>query len=587
LKRDTSLFEAQEVMDRTARQFHRQYADFYEDGNPWKVTLAPMHEHITGSIRTPLAVLLGAVALVLLVACANVSSLLLTRAAARQGELAVRAALGAGTHRLVRMLLTEGVLLALLGGGAALLVAYFGIGAVRALAPEGVPRLDEVNIDGRVLAFTLGVSIVVGLLLAILPAFQSVRVDLQQGIKLGVHAATVRSRRRARSILVVAELALALILTIGAGLLTKSFLLLSQVEPGFQPENVLTFEISLSPLKYRDAREASTFHLNAIRQIEALPGVLSAGGVSTLPLGGRDNRAAFTVEGEADPDVRETAVHYRLVSPGYFRAMGIPLLRGRTLSETDDASAPLVLVINQTMARLLWPDSDPIGRRINFGGPDDGDWYRVVGVVGDVKHFGLDAQPEIEVFMTYAQASFQAHSIIVVARTVRDPTSLSADVRSRISSVDPNQPVYNVRPLSAVLSSSVAPQRFNVMMMAAFSTLCLLLAAVGIYGVISYSVGQRTHEMGIRMALGARGRDVLKVIVGQGAALSLLGLLLGVVGALGLTRLLSGLLYGVRPTDPLTFAGVTVLLGLVALLASYLPARRAAKIDPVIALRHE
>jgi putative ABC transport system permease protein len=408
LKRDTSLFEAQEVMDWTARQLHRQYADFYEDGNPWKVTLAPMHEHITGSIRTPLAVLLGAVALVLLVACANVSSLLLTRAAARQGELAVRAALGAGTHRLVRMLLTEGVLLALLGGGAALLVAYFGIGAVRALAPEGVPRLDEVNIDGRVLAFTLGVSIVVGLLLAILPAFQSVRFDLQQGIKLGVHAATVRSRRRARSILVVAELALALILTIGAGLLTKSFLLLSQVEPGFQPENVLTFEISLSPLKYRDAREASTFHLNAIRQIEALPGVLSAGGVSTLPLGGRDNRAAFTVEGEADPDVRETAVHYRLVSPGYFRAMGIPLLRGRTLSETDDASAPLVLVINQTMARLLWPDSDPIGRRINFGGPDDGDWYRVVGVVGDVKHFGLDAQPEIEVFMTYAQASFQS-----------------------------------------------------------------------------------------------------------------------------------------------------------------------------------
>ena len=313
LQEGVGLARAQDQIDLTARQLQRKYADFYEDGHPWKVTLVPILQHLTGSVHTPLAILLGSVPLVLLVASANVSSLLLARAAARQGELAVRAALGACRMRLTRMLLTEGVLLAVVGGGAALLVAYLGLDAVRAVAPEGVPRLDEVRIDGRVLAFTFGVSVLVGLLSAILPAFQSARIDLQQGLKTGARSAPARSRQ-ARSFLVVAELALALILTIGAGLLIKSFLALSRVDPGFQAERVLSLDVSLSPLKYRDAKQTAAFNLEAVRQIEALPGVESAAVVNTLPLAGRDNRTVFTIEGEAAPRALETAVHYRLVT---------------------------------------------------------------------------------------------------------------------------------------------------------------------------------------------------------------------------------------------------------------------------------
>jgi putative ABC transport system permease protein len=580
---------AQQVMDGAARRFHHQYADFYEGAHPWKVTLVPMHQQVTGPVRMPLMVLFGSVTLVLLVACANVSNLLLTRARARQSELAIRATLGAGTLRLARMLLTEGVLLALLGGGAGLLMTYWGIDAVRALAPDGIPRLGDVHVDGAVLAFTLAISVVTGLFLTTLPALQTTRFDLQHALKQGAQAGAVgRSRGRAKNLLVVAELSLAFILSISAGLLAKSYLQLTQVDPGFDPQSLLSMRISLSPIEYRDPERAAAFYLDAIQEIEPLPGVLAVGGVSALPLSGRSSRAAFTVEdGDASPIASETAVHFRLVTPGYFQAMSIPLLQGRPIRAGDDGSAPLVLTINQTMARLLWPGRDPLGRRIAFDGPD-GPWHRVVAVVGDVKHFGLDAEPEMAVYVPYMQADdSRARSITLVVRTSADPERLANEIRSRISSVDSNQPVYEMRPVTAVLGNSVAPHRFNMLMMSGFAVLCLVLAAIGIYGVISYSVGQRTHEVGIRVAMGARASDVVRLVVGEGALLTLIGLVVGAGGAFAATRLLSGLLFGVQPTDAMTFVAVSVLLASVALLASYVPARRAAHVDPIVALRYE
>jgi putative ABC transport system permease protein len=576
------------MMDATAGRFYQRYPHFYEAGGEWKVTLVPLHRQLTANVRLPLLVLMGAVGFVLLVACANVANLLLARGATREREMAVRLALGAGRARVVQQLLVESLLLALTGAAAGLLTASWGLDLLLALIPADLLHLGEIAVDAHVLAFTLGVSLLVGVLFGLAPAVHSARTDLSDALRVGRRSVTASSAgRRTRSLLVVCEVGLALVLAVGAGLLIQSFFHLTQVDPGFNPENVLTLRLSPSRSKYAEAHQVAFFYQQAVERIAVLPGVASAGGISALPLSRQGNRAAFTVEGEVPPGVADTDVHYRLVAGDYIQAMGIPLLQGRPLSDSDNQKAPMVAVINQTMARRLWPQQTPLGRRISFGGPD-GPWYTVVGVVGDVKHMGLEAETEKEVYLTYAQAGgFRTRAINLVARGTSDPTSMAAAIRSQIRSIDPDQAVYDVRTMNQVVSGSISQPLFNVVLLGVFAFLALALATVGIYGVISHSVSQRTHEIGVRIALGAQRRDVLRLVVGQGLALTLIGLALGIAAALLLTRFLDSLLFVVGATDPATFAGMAVLLVAVALLACYLPARRATRVEPMEALRYE
>jgi putative ABC transport system permease protein len=560
----------------------------YPDANTgWSVKLMPLLEYTVRSVKPALIVLLCAVAFVLLIACANVANLLLARAAGRQKEIAIRTAVGAGRARIIRQLLTESGLLALLGGAAGLALAKWGMDLLLKLAPQGLPRMNDVSLDGRALAFTAVVTLLTGVIFGLVPALQSSKPNLNETMNdTGRGSTEGRQRQLVRSALVVLEVASALVLLVGAGLFIKSFWRLQQVDPGFNPDNTLTLTVSLPRTKYPEDTQRIAFFQQLLENVGALPGVQAAGATNPLPLTG-DTVLAFVVQGRpALPPGAGQSTNFYAASADYFKALGIPLRRGRLFTERDVRDSPHVAVINETMARKIFPDEDPIGKRITFdGGGKNPDWYEIVGIVGDVKQYGLDQATPMQTYEPYTQQTYS--SMTLVARTAGDPAKLTAAIRNAVLQLDKEQPIANIRTLDEILSTSVAQQRFSTLLLGIFAAVAMLLAAVGIYGVLSYAVTQRTHEIGIRVALGAARSDVLRLVVGAGMRLTLLGVGAGLAAAFALTRLMSTLLFDVSATDPMTFGLIALLIVTVALLACWVPARRATKVDPMVALRIE
>ena len=569
-------------------------ADQYPDTNTgYGAGVVPLRGFLVGDVRPALLALLGAVGFLLLIACVNVANLLLARGVSRDQELAVRTALGAGRGRLVRGLVTESVALGLLGGGAGLLVGIWGVSLVRTLRSAEIPRVEHVTVDGSVLAFTFGIALATGLLFGILPALQATsRIDVTEKLKTaGRGVPGDAAGRRTRNSLVVAEIALALVLVAGAGLLLKSFVRLARVDPGFDPENVVTFNLVLPEARYAEADDAEAFFATLLEEIETLPGVEAAGAVFGLPL--TDFYYGISVNSvdgvrPASPE-EEKVVQVRVVTPNYFQAMRIPLLRGRPPEERDRHGATSVAVVNESAARLLWPGQDPLGHEVLLGtgfGLDRGRaGGTVIGVVRDVKHFGLGRESAAEVYLVHRQ--FPVDFMNVVVRSSSDPRALLGAIQRRLAALDPEVPMSRVRTMEEWVARSVAEPRLYTLLLGVFAAIAIALAAVGIYGVMAYAVAQRTREIGIRMALGARRDDVLRRVVGQGLTLALTGTAIGLAGAWGATRAIAGLLYGVRPTDAATLGTVAALLIAVALMACYLPARRAMSVDPMEALRYE
>jgi putative ABC transport system permease protein len=592
LKSSMTIGQAQAEMTSLNHQEEKAFPDAHRH---WDVTVAQLESPDAPNLRATLFVLFGAVCLVLLIACANIVNLLLVRNAAREREVAVRTALGAGPWRLIRQLLTESVLLSLLGGALGLLLAFAGLKMLMALAPPNLAVLHETGLNGAVLGFTIAVCLITGLVCGTLPALQSLRMNLDTVLKQGSKGTSSAGRQKVLNILVVTEIAMALVPLIGAGLLLRSFQHTLDVDPGFQTDHVLTMNVPQATLSLAQASQLTTAQSLELgekqsmqfeqiaQQIRALPGVKSVGAIDDLPLGSQLRQASrFVIEGQPIPPAQARPIlQFRTVSLGYFSALNIPLLKGR-LFVPEDLKLQNVTVINEAMGRRFWPDGDSLGKRINlcsmYPTPC---WSSIVGMVGDVHQFGLDAAPTFDAYFVGGWAPY------FVIRTASDPIALTSSVTDVIHKSDPTLPVTQVMRMDDLLSDSVSPRRFSAVLTGIFSILALLLAAVGIYGVMSYAVSQRTHEFGIRMALGAQPDDVRSLIVGRGAKLAFIGVALGLLGAFGFTRLLASLLFGVKPTDPLTFAGVALLLVFVALVACYFPARRAMKVDPLVALRYE
>lgn len=595
LKPDVTLQQAQAEMDTIARRLEISRPEFNAG---WGVQLVPLMEQVVGGVRPALFVLLGVVGFVLLIACLNVANLLLARSAAREKELAIRAAVGASQGHIMRQLLTESMLIALLGGALGLLIALWGVDLLLAISPNLLPRTKEIGIDKTVLGFTVLLTFLTGLFFGLAPALKYSRPDLNEVLKEGKQTAAAGfGRGRLGSALVVAEVAIALVLLIGAGLMLRSFLRLTKIDPGFNSQHALTMQIPLSEAKYKEDQQAVAFYDEALERLRALPGVEAVGTTHVLPLSGTDSNRPYIVAGRPLPEPgKETAASYRVISSDYFRAMGIPLLQGRDFNSQDNAQSSGVVMINKTLARRTFAGEDPVGKQMRQGAINsESPWLTIVGVVGDVRHAGLDADAKPEMYFPYSQIAMQksnsisknSRRITLVIRTTSDPSNLAAAARREILAMDKEQPVVNVRTLEGYISAWVAPQRFNLLLLSIFAGIALLLASVGVYGVIAYGVAQRTHEIGIRMALGAQAVDVLRMVVRQGMTLVLAGIGFGLVGAFILTRVMSKLLYGTSATDPLTFAGVALLLALVAFIACLIPARRATKVDPMIALRYE
>lgn len=555
-----------------------------------RVTVIPFLQDTIRDYKPALLILLAAVGFVLLIACANVANLMLARAAARQKEMAIRTALGAGRLRIIRQLITESTLLSLLGGFFGVLFALWGIDLLVKLFPSAfikfIPGWNQIGINREVLLFTLGISFVTGIFFGLFPAIQASRPNVNETLKEGGKGSSAGRRSRFRSGLVVAEFALSLMLLIGAGLMARSFVRLMDVSPGFNTDRVLTAGLLLPRAKYRENEQAVQFYKQLVERVRAVPGVRSAALINIIPLAGQNQTTLFYVEGRPEPPhSQEPEANFRTISPEYFQTMEIPLTRGRNFTEQDTSNSTPVVIINETIARKFWPDEDPVGKRIRNVGPiERNPWLTIVGVASDVKR-QLNGKPEGQIYLPHAQVA--SREMVLVARTENDPLSYVQAVRDRVRELDPNQPIYDIASMEQVRSRSVFLQRMAVVLLAIFASLALILAAVGIYGVMAYSVSQRTHEIGIRMALGAQTSDVLKMVVGQGMVLALIGAGIGLAAAFGVTRLMASMLFGVSATDPATFLGITLILTLVAFIACYIPARRATRVDPIVALRYE
>jgi len=589
MKPGVTLAQAQADLDAIATQMQQEHPNHYEADSGWGVSVVSLREQLVGDVRLTLLVLLGAVGFVLAVACANVANLLLARAATRQREIAIRVALGASRWRIIRQLLAESLLLAMTGGAMGLLLALWGKDLLVSLNPASLPFVNEVRVDGKVMGFTFAVSVLTALLFGIAPALQASKLNLSQSLKeSGSKATDSRSRYHLRGWLVVTEVALAMILAVGAGLMIKSLYRLKQVDPGFEPANLLTMRLSLPQAKYPAPQQQRAFFDQLVDRMARLPDVQSAGLVNFLPLSGSGNRRNISVEGKPENPIN---VEFRISNPDYFRAMGIQLRKGRLFDEHDRENSTYVAVVNETFLRVFLPDEEPLGKRIKMGGMDSPfRWLSIAGVVKDLKHRGLDAQTRPEMYIPYLQpplADWNIQSMFLVVRTENEPQRLIASVPGIVQEIDRQQPVYAISTMQQLLNQSTAARRFNMLLMTIFAGLALALAAVGIYGVMAQAAGGRTREIGIRMALGARPGDVLRLIIGQGLKLTIIGVGIGLASALALARLIDSLLFGTSASDPLTFAGVALLLTIVALAACYIPARRATRVDPMIALRYE
>jgi len=583
LKSNVTIQQAASEMDTIEQRLVKQYPNEFIGS---EVLLVPLSTQIASGLEPVLLVLLGAVAFVLLIGCANVANLLLARAASRKKEIAVRAALGASRLRLVRQLIVESLLLSVAGGALGVFLASSGLSVLKAVIPENFPRVAYIRIDGWVLGFTALAAFATAMIFGLAPAFQISKSDLTESLKEGGRGSAAGPlHNRLRSLLVVSEVALSLVLLAGAGLMIRSFIRLENVSLGFNPDHVLTLELSLPESKYREGEQRKAKIQQIIDRFDVLPGVKSAAATTLLPLAGNNFNSAIEIEGEEiNVAGHSPSTEVRAVTPQYFMTMGIPLERGRLITSQDTSTSPPVLLINQTLARRWLPHEDPIGRHAALGW--NGFAGQIVGVVADTKEFGVDAEVREEVYIPYSQAPFWP-TMALALRTASDPASLANAARAAILQVDPDQPVSKVRTMEQVVSASISQPHFRTLLLGLFAGLALLLAAIGIYSVVSYSVAQRTHEIGIRIAIGAGQGDVLKLVVGQSMLLVLAGVVSGTIAALALTRLVSSWLYEVRSTDPGTLVGVALLLVFVALLAAYIPARRAIRVDPMVALRHE
>ena len=589
LREDTTLAAARSEMKTIAANLAQEYPTYDTDMG---ADVTPMRDRLVANVRPALLVMLAAVGLVLLIACGNIANLLLARATARRQEIAVRSAMGASRGQLVRQLMTESALLALLGTGVGLLFAWGSLSWLLRLAGTAVPKVSPVTLDWRVLLFAIGLAVVSGILFGLVPAWQTARVDLRDVLNEATRGSTgTRRRSYLRNGLIVSEVALALFLLVGAGLLLRSFERLSSEQPGFRPENLLVADIPLSTNAYARSTDRMAFFDRLLEKLRATPGVLSAGGATTLPVTGTGSAIHFNIEGRAPKSPHDyVIIGYRPVTPGYLNTLGVPLVRGRLVQASDIETAPYVVVINEAAAHQYFPNEDPLGKHMQLGAIPDSSvpWMEVVGIVGDVKQ-DLAGEPKAEMYVPVRQgdALLPVFALSVVLRTERDPLGEAAALRNAVRDISPDQPIVRVRTMEDNISGSVSEPRFRATLLAIFAGTALVLAMVGLYGLIMYSVTQRVPEIGIRMALGADRNHVLRMVLAQGLKLAACGVVIGVAGSLALGRILAGFLYGVSPTDPSTILGVAGLLLGVALMASYLPARRAVRVDPIVALRYE
>ncbi|HST53141.1 MAG TPA: ABC transporter permease [Pyrinomonadaceae bacterium] len=583
LKPGVTPQQASAEMKGIAARLEQQYPD---DDASRGINIVGAQDDMVGTLRPTLLILLGAVGFVLLIACANVANLLLARSSRRVREIALRVALGASRGRIVRQLLTESLVLSFAGGVLGLLVAFWGINLISSFVPADIPRFSESRLDPTVLAFTLGASVLTGLVFGLAPALSASKLDLNEALKEGGRSTSEgRARNRVRSLLIISEVALSLVLLVGAGLLVKSFVKLRNTNPGFNPENVLTASISLPLAQYSEDAKITQFYQQTIDRVSQLPGVESVGAITPLPLSDNGMSITFYLKDGPPPLPGESPVSAaRVTSPDYFRTMGVPVVEGRAFSDADRADTQKVVIINQTLARKFFPGTDPLGRQLHLG-LNDLDSV-IVGVVGDVRHQTLDKEPGPEFYVPFTQVAFGDMSLVVRTRT-DDPATLSAPLRGAVQSVDKDIPLFKLQTMQSLVGHSVARQRFSMTLIAGFAGLALALAMAGIFSVMSFLVAQRTHEIGIRMALGAQQRDILRMVVFHAMGRALVGVAGGLLAAFALTREMASLLYQVSATDPFVFGGIAVLLALVALVACLVPARRATKVDPMIALRYE
>jgi putative ABC transport system permease protein len=590
LKPGVSMVQAQSEMNAVMARIAKDHPEETSRGELGAVVM-PLHEQLTGDARRPLMVLLVAVALVLLIACANIAGLLLARAAGRRREIAVRTALGASRMRIVSQLLTESLLLSIFGGICGLLLAIWSFGFFENLIPEGLKQSTNLKLDGKVLLFALATSIVTGIVFGLIPALQAAGVDLNESLKQSGGRSGSGSGMKLRSGMIVFEVSLSLVLLVGAVLLIQTLFQLFNQYSVLAPDKVLTMRTPLPLSKYDEPGKRNAFYQNVLQRVEAVPGVVSAGYVTAIPLTWKGGTTGVFPEGTSErvPGVSYDAVH-RQVSANYLQTMSIPLRQGRYFTAQDNDGGMPVAIVNETMAREYWPNGDAVGRRFTLGDPaDDDPWFTVVGVVGDVRQMGIDVAVKSEMYLPYGQVTpwdFYAPRDLVL-RTNGDPSSLVGAVRQAIRAVDPDQPVSNVATMEEVLGREASQRRVGMILLTAFAVLALLLASLGIYGVLAYFVAQHRNEIGVRLALGATPSNILWLVLQKGMKLTLLGVAIGLAASFALTRLISSLLFGVKAVDPLTFAAVPLLLAFVALLACWIPARRAAKVDPVVALRYE